>query len=130
MKKTKYGSFNDLLDITEEHLRPVLSILRRNILIIHPEAFEAVRMGDRAATYGLGPKKMIEGYAYIQPHKSWVNLGFFRGVSLEDKEKLLVGTGKKLRHIKIGTIEEADSMEVKKMIRLAVIERKIELGIN
>ena len=43
-----------------------------------------VRLGEPAATYGLGPKKNTEGYAYIMPHAKWINLGFFRGAALPD----------------------------------------------
>ena len=50
-----------------------------------------VRLGDRAATYGLGPRKMSEGYCYVLPHQRWVNLGFYQGAALPDPGHLLEG---------------------------------------
>ena len=61
MTKDKLGTFDDLLELTEESLRPVAKRLRDVVLGVHPDACEVVRLGDRAATYGLGPKKMSEG---------------------------------------------------------------------
>ena len=124
MAATKFGNFTDLLDLTEENLRPIVVALRTVILEIDPNACEIVRLGDRAATYGIGPKKMKEGYTYILPHKSWVNLGFYKGASLEDSSGLLEGTGKNMRHIKIHSVEDTEKMEIKKLIKLALDERK------
>ena len=93
MSAAKIGSFGDLLQITDERLRPIARALRKTIFDLHPEVFEVVRLGERSATYGLGPRKMIEGYAYIIPHSAWVNLGFFQGAALADRERLLLGLG-------------------------------------
>ncbi len=101
MSETKFGTFEELLQITEASQKATAVRLREIILSIHPTAVEVVRLGDRAATYGLGPKKMSEGYTYILPHKNWVNLGFYKGADLSDPDGLLGGPGKKLRHIKI-----------------------------
>jgi len=124
MDKTKYGTFEDLIKITEEHLQPIAMRLREVILDLNPDACEVVRLGDRASTFGVGPKKMSEGYAYILPHKKWVNLGFYKGALLLDKNNLLEGTGKKLRHIKIHTLEDANKLEIKELLKLALKERK------
>jgi hypothetical protein len=124
MAKTKFGSFDDLLDITEEPLQPIMLALREMILAIDPDACEVVRLGDRAATYGVGPKKMIEGYTYILPYKSWVNLGFYRGAILEDPNNLLEGTGKNMRHIKIRSLEEVEQEEIRQLIQASLAERR------
>lgn len=128
MSKTNFGTFEELLQITEETQKPTLTKLRDTILTIHPEACEVVRLGDRAATYGLGSKKMSEGYVYILPYTSWVNLGFYKGVDLPDPEGLLEGTGKKLRHLKIRTVDAADNPRIHILIKAALEERKQALG--
>lgn len=130
MAETKFGSFEDLLDLTVEELRPIVIRLKEIILEIDPNACEVVRLGDRAATYGVGPKKMSEGYTYILPHQSWVNLGFYKGATLKDKNNLLEGTGKKLRHVKIHSIEIANKPAIKELVKLALVERQKALGIK
>jgi len=127
MSKTKFGNFDDLLGITTEHLRPIVSALKKIILAIDPNACEVVRLGDRAATYGVGPKKMKEGYVYILPHNNWVNLGFFRGAILNDPDGLLEGTGKNMRHIKIHNLEQANNKNINDLIKLALAERRADV---
>ena len=128
MSKAKLGTFDDLLDLTEERLRPVAARLRDVVLEIHPDACEVVRLGDRAATYGLGPKKMSEGYVYVLPYAKWVNLGFYKGVDLDDPAGLLQGTGAKLRHVKIRDLEEADTPALQALVRAAYEERRAALS--
>lgn len=126
----KFGTFDDLLEITEEKLRPVAIRLREVILALDSNACEVVRLGDKAATYGLGPKKMSEGYTYILPYKNWVNLGFYKGAVLTDANGLLEGTGKNMRHVKTYSIEDAERPEIKELLKLALEERKIALNKN
>ena len=121
---TNSASFDELLERTEEHLKPILVGLRKLILAQDPEACEVVRLGDRAASYGIGPKRMSEAYVYILPYTNWVNLGFYHGVKFLKYSQLLQGKGKRLRHIKIRAIEELQEEELKKLLNKAIAERK------
>lgn len=123
MTDGKFGEFEDLLVIAAEELRPIALELRKVILEIDPGACEVVRIGDKAATYGLGPKKMSEGYCHIIPYKSWVNLGFYQGAHLPDPESRLEGTGKNMRHVKISSIEDIHQPAIKSLIQAALKER-------
>jgi hypothetical protein len=125
---TRYGTFEDLLAETEASLRPVVRRLREIVLEVHPEAAEVVRLGDRAATYGLGPKKMSEGYCYVLPYRRWVNLGFYQGATLPDRDCLLDGTGARLRHVKVRSLEDADAPAVRELVVAALAERRATLG--
>ncbi|MCY4140215.1 MAG: DUF1801 domain-containing protein [Rhodobacteraceae bacterium] len=120
MARTKFGTFDELLAISEEAVRPVAQALRQTIYEVDPEACEVVRLGDRAATYGVGPRKMIDGYAYILPHKGWVNLGFYQGANLADPEGLVEGTGRKMRHVKVRSTDEANRPAVRALLKAAL----------
>ena len=124
MSKAKFGSFDDLLEITEESLRLIATALREIVREVDPSTCEVVRLGDRAATYGVGPRKMKDGYAYILPHKSWINLGFYQGVDLTDPQSLLEGTGAKMRHVKIRSLDDAHRPAVRALIEGAVARRR------
>lgn len=125
MPETKIGQFGDLLQLASEPLRPVMESVRALILEIHPDAYEVVRLGEKAASYGWGPRKMIDGYAYIMPFRSWVNLGFFQGTSLMDPHGLLEGTGAKLRHIKLRRVHDTEQPSVQALVEEACAERKV-----
>jgi len=128
MQETKYGTFDELMASSEPEMRPIAQRLREMVIDVDPETVEVVRLGDRAATYGLGPKKMSEGYVYIMPHKNWVNLGFYQGAVLSDPKGLLEGSGKKLRHVKVRSVEDAGRPELRTLVDAALAERREALG--
>jgi len=117
------GTFDELLEITEESLRPIGSA-REMVFEVDPNVFETVRLGDRAATYGVGPRKMIDGYAYVLPYKKWVNLGFYQGVELADPEGLLEGTGARMRHVKVRSPDDVARSAVRTLVEGALELRK------
>ena len=129
MAEPVFGTFDDLVDPLEPDLRSVARRLREMILGVHPGAVEVVRLGDNAATYGVGPKKMSEGYAYILPYRKWVNLGFYRGTDLPDPEGLLEGSGARMRHVKVATVETAQLSAVRDLVVEAFIERREALRV-
>jgi hypothetical protein len=128
MAETRFGTFDELMAESEAALRPIATRLREMVCGIHPEAVEVVRLGDRAATYGLGPKKMSEGYCYVLPYRKWVNLGFYKGAELPDPDGVLEGTGASLRHVKVRSFEEAERPATRALIEAALAERRAALG--
>lgn len=124
----EFGTFDDLLEITEAPMRPVAGALRAMVLEVHPDAVEVVRLGDRAASYGVGPKKMSEAHSYVLPYTSWVNFGFYHGVAVDDPAGLLEGTGAKMRHVKVRSVAEADAPALRALVAAAVAERRAALG--
>lgn len=54
---------------------------------------------------------------YIWPQKKgYVNFGFFFGAGLPDPKQLLIGEGKRLRHVKIWSVEESKNPALAKLI--------------
>jgi hypothetical protein len=45
---------------------------------------------------------------------------FWRGSTIPDPDRLLEGTGKNLRHVKLRTLEEASSPKLARLVRRAV----------
>lgn len=132
--KARLGTFEDLLSElhadTTDNVRPIATRLREIVFAGCPDAVEVVRLGDGASCIGVGPKKMSEAHVYIMPLKARVNLGFFHGANVPDPHGLLEGTGKKLRHVKIKTMEDANKPEIEALIAAALTERKAALGLT
>ena len=128
MSTAKLGSFDELLAITQPALHPILTRLRQIIREAKPDIYEEVRLGDRAASYGLGPRKIIEGVVYIMPFDKWINLGFYQGADLPDPQNRLEGTGKKLRHVKIRAVDECETQAIRDLLTAAIAERTQALG--
>ena len=53
---------------------------------------------------------------YIAPQKGYVNFGFFFGAGLPDPEKLLVGESKRMRHVKVRSVDEAKNPALGRLI--------------
>jgi hypothetical protein len=120
----RLGTMDEVLRDVEEPLKAITLRLRELILDVDPDTTEQPRPGDNALSYGVGPQKMKEGYAYIAPQRGYVNLGFYQGASLPDPAGLLEGTGKSLRHVKIGSLEDTERPEVRDLINAAVARRR------
>ncbi|MEO8242446.1 MAG: DUF1801 domain-containing protein [bacterium] len=95
------GRWDDVFGPSTSEVQTVGLALRGLIRALHPAVVEVARPGDRAVSFGHGPRKMKDSYAYLMPQRSWVNLGFYQGASLSDPFGLLEGTGKALRHVKV-----------------------------
>jgi hypothetical protein len=57
---------------------------------------------------------------YVAAYAKGVNLGFWDGVSLPDPERLLEGTGKRCRHVKIRALADLERPAVRALIQAAV----------
>jgi len=58
--------------------------------------------------------------------KNHVTFGFLRGASLPDPAKLLQGTGRNLRHVKLRSTDDLQKPALKKLIRAAARLNKKE----
>lgn len=123
----KLGTFDDLMAGVPAELEMVARRLRDLVLDVHPQSVEVVRLGDNAASYGVGPKKMSEAYCYIMSQNRWVNLGFYHGAVLPDPNGLLEGTGKRLRHVKVRSLTAVADPALRALIEAALTERRAAL---
>jgi hypothetical protein len=127
MTKAKLGTFDDLVAELPEEIETIARAARKQILEVHPDAVEIVRLGYRTATYGFG-SKMSEGYTFVSPQTAYVNLGFPFGTSLFDPQRLLEGTGRNMRHVKLRSV--AGVTRSRKLVAAALEERRNALGLT
>jgi len=88
------------------------------------EVREVLHDGCPAACLGDVP------FAYVNVFTSHVNVGFFRGATLRDPERLLQGTGKFMRHVKLRPGASPDATALRKLIERAYadIKARVENG--
>jgi hypothetical protein len=72
-------------------------------------------MHDGCATACIGDVP----FAYVGVYKAHVNVGFFLGSMLRDPKRLLVGTGKRMRHVKVKPGAVLDSAALRALIDAA-----------
>lgn len=72
-------------------------------------------MHDGAPTTCVGEA----AFAYVAGFTKHVNVGFFMGAFLEDPDALLVGAGKRMRHVKLFPGKPADAAALERLIEVA-----------
>lgn len=58
-------------------------------------------------------------FAYVNAFSAHVNLGFFRGAELPDPDRLLQGTGRLMRHVKLLPGAQPDETALRQLIAAA-----------
>ena len=82
-----------------EDKKEIVKVLREIILSVYPSLNESLKQKQQVYS-----KK--GDICYIFPTAGHVNLGFYKGTELKDPKKMLEGTGKTMRHIKIKSLED------------------------
>ncbi|HEX6479305.1 MAG TPA: DUF1801 domain-containing protein [Ktedonobacteraceae bacterium] len=106
-----------------EHLpsekKPTVETLRRLIGSVAPEAHEIIYHD----ALGYGPTDSgFDRIVYVTVFEKHLNLGFFFGGFLPDTERLLVGSGKRMRHLKIRSVQEAENPAITRLLARAWVD--------
>jgi len=88
------------------------------------EVRELVHDGCPVACLGDAP------FGYVNVFTSHMNVGFFQGAALPDPARLLQGTGKFMRHVKLRPGTATDAASLRKLIEAAYadIKTRVENG--
>jgi hypothetical protein len=87
-----------------------------------PAAVEQVDFGNKLIAFGRSMKMRGLLFAIIA-HKSWVNLQLADGGDLPNPDGRIEGTGKRIRHIKVRSVDDASSVPVLAAIRAQLAAR-------
>jgi hypothetical protein len=83
----------------------------REVFFDGPYAFSLI--------YNAGPK-YTQSFAYIAVYKKCVNLGFAQGTMLPDPHRLLTGTGRLMRHVRISLPADLEREGLTQLLDAAV----------
>ena len=115
-------AFDRHLDATAPAVADIARALRRAVLDLFPGAIEWFDPGN--GLLALGSKRaMRDIYVAIIPHTSWVNLQLADGVDLPNPDGHIEGTGKRIRHVKVRSVEDAGAPWLRAAIAAEVAHR-------
>jgi hypothetical protein len=117
-------AIDEVLNLASPALRPLVCALREQVLAMHPQANQLAWPKQRIISFGVGPRKMSEHYAYIAVQSQHINLGFYDGSTLADPAGLLEGSGLKLRHLKLSSLAQASAPPVLALLKQAWAKRR------
>jgi hypothetical protein len=103
---------------------PIRAVHQRLHALLHelmPGAVETVDLPDRVLAFGRTDRMRDLLFALIA-HKAHVNVQLADGVDLVDPDGLVEGTGKRIRHVKVCSVEDAERPALR-----ALIEQQLRL---
>jgi hypothetical protein len=66
-------------------------------------------------------------FGYVNVFTSHVNVGLFHGAALPDPDRMLQGTGKYMRHVKLRAGTAIDASSLRRLIELAYSDIKVRV---
>ncbi len=108
------------LEAYDRHIAELALALREIILEEAPDASESIYQVYTVAIWFGFSGKMKDMFCYIATNAGHVNLGFPRGTSLPDPNRVLEGEGKTMRHIKFRSQHDVERPFVRRYIRAAM----------
>lgn len=96
--------------------KAVMAELRQTVRTACPEATETIKWGQVVFECG-GP------FAWMKAFNNYVGFGFWRGAELEDPDRILHGTGNRMRHIKL---DDPDTLPIAKID--ALVRQSVDLN--
>ncbi len=112
-----------LIGFLEAYNRPIADLalaLREIILEEVPDAFESIYQVYTVAIWFGFSEKMKDMFCYIATNAGHINLGFPRGSTLPDPNRVLEGDGKAMRHIKFSSLNDLERSFVRRYIRASI----------
>lgn len=100
----------DLLASKSEVVRTTYLAVHALVRDVLPDVRWSTDLVDLATGYGAHQYGYDGwGMAAAMPHTRWVSLVFSRGADLDDATRILEGTGKNVRHVKLRSLAELEA---------------------
>jgi hypothetical protein len=109
------------LAVFEPRIGELALEVRRLVLKEAPEASELIYEAYNAVASGYSfTGRPSDAFIHVAVYAKWVNLGFNRGSSLEDPERVLRGDCKSVRHIRISEAADLKNPALRRLVRGAI----------
>ena len=108
-------AFDRYLEASAAAVAEAARALRLVVLENFPDAVETFDPADGLLAIGTG-RSMRDFVFAIIPHKAHVNLQLADGASLPNPDGRIEGTGKRVRHVKVRSVEDARAAWVRTAI--------------
>lgn len=112
-----YASFDAYLDDQPAPQQRLIRALRSFVARTAPRLVESVKWGNGCWLSGKAP------IAYVYAADDYVQFGFVNGAALDDRQGLLQGSGRYVRHVPVRKLTDIDDRPLAALLRQA-----IELG--
>jgi hypothetical protein len=112
--------FQYLLDFKSQEVIDLFNDLRQYILDLYPDSNELLYHTHALTSVFSISDKLADAFCMLPIYSSHLNLGFNKGMLLQDPHKLLTGTGNLIRHIDVKSPSDYRNPKVKALIQEAI----------
>lgn len=118
----------EFLSAYDDRIVALALTVRRFVLTETPRATETIYDAYNAVAMGYSfTGRLKESFCHVAVYSKHVNLGFNRGVDLDDPRGILQGAGKQIRHVTIREASDLKNSYLTRLLRVAVRNAR-ELG--
>lgn len=120
MARKPLPELSEFLQPFSKEVQKIALQLREFVLNIFPDSNELIYDNYNALAIGYSlSEKQKDMFCHIAVYSKYVNIGFDKGIFLNDPEKMLKGTGSRIRHIKVPDYNSFNAVYVKKILAQA-----------
>lgn len=115
-----HSDFQFVLDLKDQDVIELFNYLRQYILELYPDCNELLYHTHALTVVFSISEKLGDAFCHIPVYSEHINLGFNKGTLLKDSKKLLIGTGKLIRHIDVKKPSDYRNPKVTALIQEAI----------
>ncbi len=115
-------AFDGFLDASPPAIAEVARALRLTVCAGAPDLIETFDAADGLLAFGTGSSRRAFWFAIV-PHTAHVNLQLADGAELPNTDGRIEGTGKRIRHVKVRSVEDAAASWLRAVIQSQVAIR-------
>lgn len=119
-KREIHPKFLEILEFKDAQLVALFKDVRSYLLELYPQANEILYHTHALTSVFSVSEKLSGGFCHIPIYTKHLNLGFNKGVLLDDPSNLLKGTGKLIRHIPISIEKDYRNKDVTALVKKAI----------
>lgn len=108
----RYPSVDAYIATLDDTRSAIVQALRALVLAAVPDTVEVIKWAQPVYEKN-GP------FCYIKAFPRYVNLGFWRGASLADRDGLVRRGGEKMGHVRIGSVDEIIEPSLRRLVHEA-----------
>ena len=126
---TAQQQFRGFLAKYDPEIAAIATRAVRKMRALIPEAIEIVYDNYNALVIGFGPtERASDAIVSLALYPRWVTLFFLDGRALSDPERLLKGTGVRVRHIVLKSADDLDRSGMRALVKQAVAAADVAFG--
>lgn len=122
-KSTPSKNVDTVLALYAPEIRSLALAARHFVMEMIPDITEMVDVKARIIGFGYSVK-YADQLCMLMPTKAGVNLGIAYAMELPDPKKILEGTGKLHRHVKIKSESDLENAALKNLLKAALARRE------